>query len=89
MSAPKRVPFAWCAPESLRHRQFSHKSDVWSFGVTLWELFTYGEEPWMGYHIGEDRLREDAQVTKSENPGQKYANFEHDMINLYSCSKFA
>lgn len=46
MSAQAKVPFAWCAPESLRRRQFSTASDVWSMGVTLWEIFTYGEEPW-------------------------------------------
>uniref|UniRef100_A0A915BWW5 non-specific protein-tyrosine kinase n=2 Tax=Parascaris univalens TaxID=6257 RepID=A0A915BWW5_PARUN len=48
MSAQKKVPFAWCPPESLRLRQFSHASDVWAFGVTLWEMFSYGEEPWAG-----------------------------------------
>lgn len=48
MSAHRRIPFAWCAPESLRVGSFSHLSDVWMFGVTLWEMFTYCEEPWFG-----------------------------------------
>ncbi|KAF5269698.1 hypothetical protein FQA39_LY08621 [Lamprigera yunnana] len=48
MTEHKKVPFPWCAPESLRHRQFSHASDVWMFGVTVWEMFTFGEEPWVG-----------------------------------------
>ncbi|KAL8601778.1 Activated CDC42 kinase 1 [Nucella lapillus] len=50
MSEHRKVPFAWCAPESLKCRQFSHASDVWMFGVTLWEMFTYGQEPWLGYN---------------------------------------
>lgn len=49
MSEQKKLPFAWCAPESLKSRQFSHASDTWMFGVTLWEMFTHGQEPWMGY----------------------------------------
>ncbi|KAM3857415.1 non-receptor tyrosine-protein kinase TNK1 [Diretmus argenteus] len=48
MTAHRRIPFAWCAPESLRVGTFSHSSDVWMFGVTLWEMFTYCEEPWLG-----------------------------------------
>lgn len=48
MGAHKRIPFAWCAPESLRVGFFSHASDVWMYGVTLWEMFTYCEEPWFG-----------------------------------------
>ncbi|XP_029409028.2 activated Cdc42 kinase Ack [Bactrocera dorsalis] len=48
MSEHKKVPFPWCAPESLRFRQFSHASDTWMFGVTLWEMFTFGEDPWVG-----------------------------------------
>lgn len=49
MTAHQKVPFPWCAPESLKSRQFSHASDTWMFGVTLWEMFTFGEEPWVGY----------------------------------------
>ncbi|KAB0395228.1 hypothetical protein E2I00_003882, partial [Balaenoptera physalus] len=43
-----REPQRACAPESLKTRTFSHASDTWMFGVTLWEMFTYGQEPWIG-----------------------------------------
>nr|XP_061790807.1 tyrosine kinase, non-receptor, 2b isoform X3 [Nerophis lumbriciformis] len=48
MQEHRKVPFAWCAPESLKTRTFSHATDTWMFGVTLWEMFTHGQEPWVG-----------------------------------------
>lgn len=45
MTEHKKVPFPWCAPESLRYRQFSHASDTWMFAVTMWECYTFGEDP--------------------------------------------
>lgn len=50
MTEHNQVPYAWCAPESLKTKQFSHASDMWMFGVTLWEMFSFGEEPWLGYN---------------------------------------
>ncbi len=41
-----RVPTRWVAPEVLNERKFSQWSDVWSFGVTLWELFENGAVPY-------------------------------------------
>lgn len=68
MTEHKKVPFPWCAPESLRSRQFSHASDTWMFGVTVWEMFTFGEDPWMGL-IGSEILRKiDKQGERLQQP---------------------
>ena len=40
------VPMRWMAPETIKKRKWSEKSDVWAFGVTVWELLTNGEIPY-------------------------------------------
>lgn len=39
-------PIKWYAPESVNYGKFTHKSDIFSFGVTLWEIYTAAKEPW-------------------------------------------
>ncbi|CAL8349879.1 tyrosine-protein kinase ZAP-70 [Gadus morhua] len=39
-------PLKWYAPECISFHKFSSKSDVWSFGVTMWEAFSYGGKPY-------------------------------------------
>ncbi|XP_065262607.1 tyrosine-protein kinase SYK isoform X1 [Emys orbicularis] len=41
-------PVKWYAPECMNFYKFSSKSDVWSFGVLMWEAFSYGQKPYKG-----------------------------------------
>ncbi|XP_021567296.1 tyrosine-protein kinase transmembrane receptor ROR2, partial [Carlito syrichta] len=43
------LPIRWMAPEALVFGRFSVDSDVWAFGVALWEVFSYGLQPYCGY----------------------------------------
>ncbi|PRP74128.1 hypothetical protein PROFUN_06453 [Planoprotostelium fungivorum] len=39
-------PLKWMAPEAINEREYSTKSDVWSYGVVIWEIITRGETPY-------------------------------------------
>ncbi|XP_053055688.1 tyrosine-protein kinase Srms isoform X2 [Acinonyx jubatus] len=47
-SSGSKIPVKWTAPEAANYRVYSQKSDVWSFGVLLYEVFTYGQCPYEG-----------------------------------------
>ncbi|KAG9463797.1 hypothetical protein GDO78_021057 [Eleutherodactylus coqui] len=68
MSAHRKIPFAWCSPESLKIGTFSHPSDVWMFGVTMWEMFTYGQEPWLGLNGRQILNKIDREGERLERP---------------------
>ncbi|KAK4010542.1 vascular endothelial growth factor receptor 1 [Daphnia magna] len=62
------MPVKWMAIESLTARIFSSQSDVWSFGVLLWELFTLGEVPYPGMDVGHLLIKEIKSGYRMEKP---------------------
>ncbi|XP_065841791.1 fibroblast growth factor receptor 3-like [Oscarella lobularis] len=69
------IPFRWCAPEVLLYRTYSEYSDVWSYGIVLWEIATLGGTPYPGIPV--EKLFElltgksDYRMSKPRNCSQK------------------
>lgn len=70
-----KFPIRWTAMESLRTNIFSLKSDVWSFGIVLWEVCSYGQQPYKGKSIN--------QVLKYVESGQRMERPEHTKDGIY------
>ncbi len=49
MSEETLLPIRWLSPEALKYGKFTVESDVYAYGVVLWEIFTFGLQPYYGY----------------------------------------
>jgi sugar lactone lactonase YvrE len=70
-SSKNNIPVKWSSPEAIQRQHFSSKSDVWSFGVLIWEIFSFGIEPYSGFSNVEtiEKITEDNY--RMPNPNKK------------------
>ncbi|XP_067385945.1 receptor tyrosine-protein kinase erbB-3 isoform X2 [Emydura macquarii macquarii] len=63
-----KTPIKWMALESIHFGKYTHQSDVWSYGVTLWEMMTFGAEPYVGIRLAEvpDLLEKGERLTQPQ-----------------------
>jgi fibroblast growth factor receptor 1 len=73
------MPIRWMSPESLSMGVFSSKSDVWAFGILLWEIVTLGSTPYIGMSA--------QQVIKSVRDGYICDQPEHCNEEYYALMK--
>lgn len=52
-ASPGKLPIKWMAPESINYRRFTTASDVWMFGVCMWEILTRGDKPFQNVRNAE------------------------------------
>jgi len=48
-----QFPVRWAAPETFKHGKYSIKSEVWAFGIVMWEIFEFGSSPYPGFDNAE------------------------------------
>ncbi|KAG8003088.1 Ephrin type-B receptor 4, partial [Nibea albiflora] len=52
-----KIPIRWTAPEAIAYRKFTSASDVWSYGIVMWEVMSYGERPYWDMSNQDRNLR--------------------------------
>ncbi|KAI9559073.1 hypothetical protein GHT06_015862 [Daphnia sinensis] len=77
------MPVKWMAIESLTDRIFSSESDVWPYGVLLWELFTLGKVPYPGMDTGHQLIKEIQKGYRMEKPEYAPNLFGEIMTNCW------
>lgn len=60
-----KIPVRWTAPEAIAYRKFTSASDVWSYGIVMWEVMSFGERPYWDMSNQDVSVCNHQRVTKS------------------------
>ena len=84
------IPWRWAAPELLSALEFSEGSDVWAFGITVWEIFSMGQTPYDDLEYGDicDFLRSGKRLTKPQLISMKMYGEWNGNPKVYYCELF-
>ncbi|XP_048365783.1 vascular endothelial growth factor receptor 2 isoform X2 [Sphaerodactylus townsendi] len=78
-----RLPLKWMAPETIFDRVYTIQSDVWSFGVLLWEIFSLGASPYPGVKIDEEFCRRLREGTRMRAPDYTTPEMYQTMLDCW------
>ncbi|XP_057297435.1 uncharacterized protein LOC130628517 isoform X2 [Hydractinia symbiolongicarpus] len=81
-----KLPIKWMAPESILEKKFTTKSDVWSFGVLLWEIYSLGALPYPDIQESKDLLAYLKQGSRMSQPVECAKEFYDIMLECWSFS---
>ncbi|KFQ34249.1 Receptor-type tyrosine-protein kinase FLT3, partial [Mesitornis unicolor] len=79
-----RLPVKWMAPESLFERTYTMKSDVWSYGILLWEIFSLGVNPYPGIQVDTNFYRLIQSGFKMDRPYYATKDVYHVMQSCWA-----
>jgi FMS-like tyrosine kinase 1 len=79
------LPFKWLSIEAIFDSTFSTYSDIWAFGVTLWELFSLAQVPYAGMEANQEFFYKLRDGYRMEKPKFATQNLYEIML---SCWKF-
>ena len=83
-NAERPLPLRWMAPESITHRRYTSQTDVWSYGILLWEIFTFGKMP----YFTQTNLEVIEQVSQGLHPNPPEGCPDGVSTLMLSCWKY-
>ncbi|XP_032884792.1 vascular endothelial growth factor receptor 2 isoform X3 [Amblyraja radiata] len=77
------LPLKWMAPETIFDKVYTTQSDVWSFGILMWEIFSLGASPYPGVQIDEEFCQQLKEGTRMRCPQYATTEIYHTMLDCW------